>query len=72
MMQHIRAKTCINITTLAKAKKNGHNTRCNTTSDINIYWKYLDNLTKNIEARDIVTSDNEKFSVSIPQMLESD
>ena len=37
-------------------EKNGHNTPWDTTSDINIYWKYLDDLTKNIEAKDIATS----------------
>ena len=72
-MQHIRNKTSINMKTLDKANlKNVHNTPWDTTSDINIYWKYLDNLTKKIEARDIATSGNEKFSVAVAQMWESD
>ena len=53
-------------------KKNGHNKPWDTTSDINIYWKYLDNLTKKLEARDITTSGDEKVSVSIARMWEYD
>ena len=52
-------------------KKNEHNTPWYATSDINGYWKYLDDLAKNLEARDITTSGNEKFSVTIAQMWES-
>ena len=73
MMQHIRNKTFKNMTTLDKANlKNGHNTPWNTTSDINIYWKYLDDLAKKLKARDIATSGNKKFSVSVAQIWESD
>ena len=70
MMQHIRKKTCIKMTTLEKAnfKVNGHNTPWDTTSDINIYWKYLDELTTKIEARNIATSGNEKVNVAVAQM----
>ena len=72
MMQHIHNKRCIKMTLLDKAnKKNGHNNPWDTTTDINIYWKYLDDLTKKLEARDIATSSNEKVSVSVAQMRES-
>ena len=73
MMQHIRDKTFIKMTTLEKSnlKKNWHNTQWNTTSDININWKYLDNLTKNLEARDILTIGDKKFSVAVAQIWES-
>ena len=73
MMQHIRDRTCIKLATLDKAnfKKNGHNTPWYATSDINIYWKYLYDLAKNLKARDISTSGNEKFSVAVSQMWES-
>ena len=53
-------------------KKNRHNTPPDTTSDINIYLMYLDDLTKKLESRDIATSGNEKASVFIAQMWESD
>ena len=52
-------------------KKNGHNTPWYATSDINRYWKYLDDIAKKLEARDITTSGNEKVSVTIAQMCES-
>ena len=42
-----------------------------TTSDINIYWKYLDDLVKRFKARDIATSGNEKVIISVAQMWES-
>ena len=51
--------------------KNGHNTPWDATSDINIYWKYLDELTKKLEDRDIATSGNEKVSISVTQIWES-
>ena len=57
MIHHIRNKTCIKMTTLDKAnKKNRHNTPWDTNSNINIYWNYLDDLTKKVKARDIATS----------------
>ena len=52
-------------------KKNGHNMPWDTTSDINIYWKYLDDLVKRFKARDIATSGNEKVIISVAQMWES-
>ena len=71
MMQHIRDEECIKMTTLDKAnfKKN---TPWNTASHKNIYWEYLDDLTKNLKARDIATSGNEEFSVFVAQMWDSD
>ena len=73
IMQHVRNKTCIKMTTLEKDtfKKDGYSTPWYTTTDVNIYWKYLDNLTKKLDTRDIATSDNEKFRVSVAQMWES-
>ena len=61
------------MTTLEKAnfKINRHNTPWDITSDINIYWKYLDNLSKKLEARYIATSRNERVSVAVAQMWES-
>ena len=41
-----------------------------TTSYINIDWKYLDNPTKKLEARDIKKSGNEKVSVAVAQIWE--
>ena len=52
-------------------KKNGHNTPWYITPEMKIYGKYLDNLTKKIEAREIATSGGEKFSVVVAQMWES-
>ena len=46
-------------------KKNGHNTPWDIPSNINIYWKYLDNLAKKLKARDIATSGDEKVSIAI-------
>ena len=66
MKQHIFVKTCIKITMLDKSnKKNGHNTPWDIPSNINIYWKYLDNLAKKLKARDIATSGDEKVSIAI-------
>ena len=70
MIQHSRNKTCIKMTTLDKAnfKKNWYNTLWDMTTDINIYWKYLDDLAMKIDARDIATSDDERVSTAIDQM----
>ena len=43
-----------------------------TTSDINIYYKYLDDLAKKLKARDITTSGYETFSVAATQICEFD
>ena len=61
---------CINMKTLDKAnfKKDRDNTPWDTTTNINIYWNYLDNLTKKLDNRNIATSDNEKVSFDISQM----
>ena len=58
------------MTTLDKAnfKKNWYNTLWDMTTDINIYWKYLDDLAMKIDARDIATSDDERVSTAIDQM----
>ena len=66
-MQQICDKTCINMTTLYRSnfKKNGHNTPWDNPSGINIYWKYLDDLTKKHEARDIATSGDEKVIIAV-------
>ena len=73
MMQHIHDKACIKMMMWDKAnfKKDGYNNPWYTTTDINIYCKYLDDLTKNIDARDISTSKNEKVSVAVAQIWES-
>ena len=47
---------------------NRHNTLWDTTSDINIYWKYLDDLANKLKARDITTRGDEKVSVAVYQM----
>ena len=58
--------------TLDKAnfKKDGYNTPWDTTTYINIYWKYLDDLTKKRYDRDIVTSDNKIVRVAVAQIWE--
>ena len=73
MMQHICNKKFNNITTLEKENFNwnGYNTPWDNTTDINIYWKYLDSLTKNIGARYIATSGDEKVIVAVAQIWES-
>ena len=72
MMQHICDKTCTKTKVLDKAKKNGHNTPWDTTSEINIYWKYLYDLNRKIESKDIATRGDEKVSIAIAQIWESD
>ena len=68
IMQHIRDKTCKHITTLDKAnEKNRHNKPWDTTSDINIYCKYFNDLTKKLKSRDIVTSGNKKSALTSPK-----
>ena len=61
------------MTTLDKANFNkyGYNTPWDTTTDINIYWNYLEELTKKLDARDIATSDDKKVGVDVSQMWES-
>ena len=49
-------------------QENGYNIPWDNTTDINIYWKYLDDITKKLDARDIVTSGDEKVSVAVAQM----
>ena len=73
-MQHICNNICINLKTLDKSnfKKNRYNILWGATRDINIYWKCMDKLTKKLDARDIVTSDDKKISVAVAQMWESD
>ena len=70
MIKHICNKMCIKMTTLDKTYFNiyGYNTLWDTTRDIKIYWKYLDDLTKKLDIRDITTIDCGKVSVSFAQM----
>ena len=73
MVQHIREKKCIKMTTLDKANfnKDGYNTPWDNTTDINICWKYIGDLTKQLNTRDIATSDDEMFRIAVAQMWES-
>ena len=77
MIQHIRDKTCINMMTLDKDNFNkyGYSTLWDTTTYIDIYWKYLDDLAKKIDARDIATNDYQRFcrpNVGVQQLHRGD
>ena len=73
MMEHLRKKTCIKMTTLEKDryKTSGYSAQWDTTRNIALYWKSLDEHTVRLKARNIATSEAEKVTAAVARMWES-
>ena len=73
MIQYLRTKTCIKMTTLEKDnfKREGYSRQWDVTKSITHFFKSLDNLTIRLESRNIATSAEEKVSAAVARMWES-
>ena len=73
MIEHLRTKTCIKMTTLEKDifKTEGYKRPWDTTQSIVVYFKSLDDLSAKLANRDIPTSDEEKANAAVARMWES-
>ena len=73
MIEHLRKKTCIKMTTLEKDKykTSGYSAQWDTSRNITLYWKSLDEHTVRLKARNIATSEAEKVTAAVACMWES-
>ena len=72
MLAHLRAKTCIKLTTLEKFKLKNRllAKEYDPASEITVYFKYLDNTINKLEARSIKVTDQDKLNATVTQMWE--
>ena len=73
MIKHLRDKTCVKMTTLEKDrfKRQGYEAEWDTTKNIALYWKALDNHTIRLKSQSIATSNSEKVTAAVARMWES-
>ena len=73
MFTHLRDKTCTKMTMLEKDrfKRQGYEAEWDTTKNIALYWKALDNHTIRLKSRSIATSNSEKVTAAVACMWES-
>jgi hypothetical protein len=74
MITHIRKNVCLKMTTAEKEvyKREGYAQPWDTTKNVTVYFKYVEDFRERLNTRGIVTSDGEQIMAGVARMFESE